>query len=381
MTRLLHFAQDEISYQGYEEGLGAFVPFAPHVVFQRRFGDCKDKTFLLHALLKLLKIDSFIVLVRDGSNNKKLNEGLPSPFAFNHVILQIRLGDVIFWVDPTIVLQGGSLEDSFIHEYHWGLLISENTSNLIVLPETSIKMPTTIHSQFEILSKEEACLASSIIYHGSSADFYRRYFSSNGTQTIAKERMDITQRKYPGSTVIKPLTISDDRMKNILTITEEYQIPLQKDEKDKLLVVHSRALNDYFVVDIPPERMTPYYFPYPLWVKEHIVITYPLIRWDVMDKTCSHSHEAFALSHSVRIEEQRGELTYELKHLKDHLQVDEISSYKDLIKSIEPIVSYELLVFTPSDNEIKTKKRLGCMQIFWIVFGIISLLRLLLHSK
>lgn len=75
----LRFVQDEVRYLGIEEGMGAFQPTQPQVTFQRRFGDCKDKTFLLHTLLRLMDIPSTPLLV-DSKLGKRLPEVLPTPF-------------------------------------------------------------------------------------------------------------------------------------------------------------------------------------------------------------------------------------------------------------------------------------------------------------
>jgi hypothetical protein len=102
----LRFVQDEVRYFGFEEGVMGYKPHDPRIVLQRRFGDCKDKTFLLHSLLHLMGITSVPVLV-DVWEGKLIPESLPNPHMFNHIILQITIDGVNYWVDPTISITTG----------------------------------------------------------------------------------------------------------------------------------------------------------------------------------------------------------------------------------------------------------------------------------
>ena len=47
ISATLKFVQDEIRYLGLESGIGAYKPFSPSKVLNQRFGDCKDKSWLL----------------------------------------------------------------------------------------------------------------------------------------------------------------------------------------------------------------------------------------------------------------------------------------------------------------------------------------------
>ena len=59
----LRFVQDEVRYLGIESGVSGYKPAAPSTVFDRRFGDCKDKSFLLVTILRALGIEAWPTLV------------------------------------------------------------------------------------------------------------------------------------------------------------------------------------------------------------------------------------------------------------------------------------------------------------------------------
>jgi hypothetical protein len=73
-------------------GMGGFRPRPPGTTLKRGFGDCKDKTQVMRALLEQAGRPSFPALVMAPSDGYVAGE-LPSPFAFNHVILAIPWQD------------------------------------------------------------------------------------------------------------------------------------------------------------------------------------------------------------------------------------------------------------------------------------------------
>src|SRR5690606_35585692 len=76
----IRFVQDDIRYLGFEHGLNSHKPHAPLKVLQQRFGDCKDKSLLLCALLRSEGIEAWPVLV-NTVRVKVLDKALPSAHA------------------------------------------------------------------------------------------------------------------------------------------------------------------------------------------------------------------------------------------------------------------------------------------------------------
>src|SRR5204863_3613605 len=80
------FMQGKIRYVAIEIGIGGFQPHAAGDIFQRKYGDCKDKVTLMSTLLKQMGIDSHYLMVHTGRG--VVAENVPSTH-FNHVILAI----------------------------------------------------------------------------------------------------------------------------------------------------------------------------------------------------------------------------------------------------------------------------------------------------
>jgi transglutaminase-like putative cysteine protease len=87
-----------VHYVGLSFGIGRYQPHAAEEVLSNEYGDCKDQQTLLAALLKAEGFDAWPVLI---SSNRELDEQIPSPAQFNHVITAVPLDGKILWVDTT----------------------------------------------------------------------------------------------------------------------------------------------------------------------------------------------------------------------------------------------------------------------------------------
>jgi hypothetical protein len=97
------FVVSQIRYVGLEFGIHGYKPYRVDDVLRRRFGDCKDKASLAHALLEALGIDSRLVLLRMRRLGR-IPEAPASLAVFNHAILYVPELDL--WLDGTASYSG-----------------------------------------------------------------------------------------------------------------------------------------------------------------------------------------------------------------------------------------------------------------------------------
>jgi hypothetical protein len=83
------FAQRDVRYVAIEIGIGGYQPHPAGEIFTNRYGDCKDKATLLRTMLREIGVESHYVLV--NSTRGVVDPALPTMYAFDHVILAIRL--------------------------------------------------------------------------------------------------------------------------------------------------------------------------------------------------------------------------------------------------------------------------------------------------
>jgi transglutaminase-like putative cysteine protease len=85
---LAAFARRQVRYVAVEVGIGGYRPSSPQDVLQRRWGDCKDKAFLLIDLLREVGIEAWPVLIQ-AAETDRVDREFPSPNEFNHAIVAV----------------------------------------------------------------------------------------------------------------------------------------------------------------------------------------------------------------------------------------------------------------------------------------------------
>jgi hypothetical protein len=71
---------------------GGYRPHSAVDVFNKNYGDCKDKANLMRAMLKSLGIESYPVIIYSGDPHRVQPEW-PSPQQFNHAIIAVKVSD------------------------------------------------------------------------------------------------------------------------------------------------------------------------------------------------------------------------------------------------------------------------------------------------
>lgn len=119
---LAAFVQQDIRYVAIEMGIGGYQPHAAVDVFQHRYGDCKDKATLLHAMLGEIGVDSYELAINTVRGN--VTPDTPPNLGFNHMILAIRL-------PPDI--RAADLQAVYEHPRLGRLLVFDPTNDLTPL--------------------------------------------------------------------------------------------------------------------------------------------------------------------------------------------------------------------------------------------------------
>jgi transglutaminase-like putative cysteine protease len=106
ISAITEFVQNKIRYVAVELGKGAYQPRpAPQTLLQM-YGDCKDKTSLMCAMLTAAGIKAVPALV---SASYPVQAELPSPFQFNHAIVAVSSEGI-----AEAFKNGGALVDGWL---------------------------------------------------------------------------------------------------------------------------------------------------------------------------------------------------------------------------------------------------------------------------
>lgn len=139
----LTLVQQQVRYVYVGLDGGNLTPATAEETWQRRYGDCKGKTALLLGLLAELGIEAQPVLVNNSGNDDGLNERLPNPGMFDHILIRAQIGGVSYWLDGTLP-PVAEPSVSPIMPYRWFLPLTADGSSLEELPWRPLEKPTEI---------------------------------------------------------------------------------------------------------------------------------------------------------------------------------------------------------------------------------------------
>ena len=185
------FVQQDIRYFVIEMGVGGFQPHAASDIFRGRYGDCKDKSTLLSAMLSTVGIHSDLVMV--DSSRGVVDPDAPS-IVGNHVVAAIEIpkgyespklhsvitaknGNRYLIFDPTWEKTPfGQIEDNLQGSY--GLLVEGPDSQIFQIPIMNPDLDT-VHRSATLTLAADGSLKGSVTVKrfGDLAEDGREIFS------------------------------------------------------------------------------------------------------------------------------------------------------------------------------------------------------------
>jgi hypothetical protein len=221
----LRFVQQKLRYFALSFGDGGLIPRGLEAIWNSRFGDCKDAAKLYVAGARRMGLDACAALI-STTHGPTLEDLLPSPNVFNHCIVRLHLNGVPYWLDPTLQMQSGDLENIFQPYTGWGLPLTSETACL-----EKLGGETPLHF---LDWEEELCigpkrgspssLRRSVKHFFSAADSVRNSIANEGTAEFSKQMLKELQATWPAVVETEPMQICDDQAKNCLTAILSYEI-------------------------------------------------------------------------------------------------------------------------------------------------------------
>ncbi|NKI33143.1 DUF3857 domain-containing protein [Croceivirga thetidis] len=100
VSAIYEWVQRNIKYIAFEYALGGFVPRFANDVFAKKYGDCKDNSSLLYAMLKIAGLKGYFTWI--GTRDLPYSySDLPTPLSDNHMILTWKNGANTYFLDAT----------------------------------------------------------------------------------------------------------------------------------------------------------------------------------------------------------------------------------------------------------------------------------------
>jgi hypothetical protein len=287
-------------------------------------GDCKDKAFLLALLLQRLGIEAHPAMVNTKLRHR-LDEFLPSPFLFDHVITQVVDGTRTYWIDGTIADQGGgTLAAIDTPNDERALVVSASTTALAKIDMPS-RASTNVDDVYTIRG-DDATLEVTSTYRGRDADDLRADLSSRSAAEYAKERINLLAADHPHIERAAAPAISDDRERDVIVVRERYHV--HRLWKDGGWTFAPRAIEDHLARPDTLIRSMPLAVDFPLEVTERVTVRGGALADadDAVTDTPAMHYERHAANGSV---------TWTLRTKKDAVPTREVADHIAALNALD----------------------------------------------
>ncbi len=224
VMEVLRLVQRDVRYLAFSMGVGGLVPRSLPDIWSNRLGDCKDKSLLLSRCLNHLEIDAAPALVNTYLE-QRVRDLVPCAYAFDHCIVEVRIHDETYYLDPTLHEQSGSIGSLEPLAYGVALPLRRGAT-LVNLPALPVQNLVQSFEEWEFgpMPSSPAKVTIRTIWRGLRATSGRMALLENGEEQTADQYAQWYDRQYGGATRFAPTKFMEDVQQNKLEIVEHYMI-------------------------------------------------------------------------------------------------------------------------------------------------------------
>ena len=348
----LRWVQEEIRYLGLEIGQSTHTPSDATLTLERRFGDCKDKSILLTALLREMGIDAHPALV-----NTDYGSHLPGyPFrlhAFDHALVYVQHDGNAHWLDPTRTYQRGALGDFEQPDYGYALVLAAGTDALISMKNTStpgkISVTTDLHMSDADSTPDELKPAELFVVtekKGVAAERERRNFATKHSSYFDERYQDYYTNNYGVATLVNPIRLTE-KSSNTTNKFEQYSLSeFTNGDPDCDCPSWIYADEIHAWIDTPDNwrsRKTPYALVHPLQIEETYTVHTDFELHKHTDEIVEDNpHFTFVKRVKTDPDTRTVTLNFSYTSKKDHIAVEDLKAYTESIEVVYDHASYEV---------------------------------------
>lgn len=346
----IRLIQDEFRYLSVDLEVGGHVPAPPGVVAHRRYGDCKDLSFLLVHLLRGLGVRARPILV-NARLKKAIEDKLPMPGLFDHVVVEFEVAEGTRWVDPTLRSQGGGCLNRVLPDYGAGLPIDPEAKTLVKAPTNALSQSAFELKEALLLDTKggPSLLAVSVRASGTYAENLRQQFECCAIEDIARERLEACRQRFGTIERQGELLFRNDRDSNLFWLAEVFVIPTplipaggDPPETIRFSLPSNIILSSLSMPD-GMTRRTPLALPHPSNLTHTIELYSPGIALlGTHRQQIGNSQIRFVRSHKTMA--GFWSVTFQLTTLQDAVLPEELSDHRRMLQEINRESQWEVVL-------------------------------------
>ncbi|BCT93447.1 hypothetical protein LYSHEL_24710 [Lysobacter helvus] len=343
MMRAIAFVEGQIRYTALDMGKNSHEPNAPETVIARRFGDCKDKSLLLSALLAEAGIRAEPVLV-DTEARRSLAGRQPSATVFDHVVVRAHLGDQVVWIDPTRDPEADALADRTPLPFELGLPICEGCDKLVAIPQPLPRRPEVDVGQRIALHEDDKGYRADFVvvsdYRNEKADDVRDDFA-DGAEDPATRYLTYMRRYYAGlRSAGTPSLRERDASVGAVRTTERYSLHWPASQGADFDIVLFQLIDWLPDLDLDVRTM-------PLALEgprsgRQVVRTHLGSGWDIPASDDTVANAYFTFHRTVRVVGDTLEIVGEWKRLAAEVPPADYARVRDDVDRIQALMRYSV---------------------------------------
>lgn len=379
LRAVLDFVQREVRYFGFELGVGSHVPSPPSLVLERRFGDCKDKTMLAIAMLDALGVEAKAALV-DTSTQRAVRDRLPTPKAFNHMLVHARVGERTYWLDPTLSPQVGDLDHIVQPDHGYALLVDPGSRDLVSMANASTARRKRVANLAFDASRgfaQSVGLSVTTTLDGAEAEELRSSLATVSRADVQRNYLNFYARHYPSIVVAAPIEIEDDAKANRIVTRETYRIESMAhwdaDMRRHTADIVAPDIDVYLKVPTTVVRTAPLALAHPV----DVAVTTEILLddgWNIEPSSARVDDPAFKFEREVSVRDNRVRIEDRFRSLTDVIAADEVARYSANIGKALDETSYQLYWRDESsiaENGSKGLKRYNYVLILAVLMALV----------
>jgi hypothetical protein len=364
LAAALRTVQDHVRYFGVEIGASSHRPSPPADTWSRRYGDCKDKAYLLVVLLQRLGIEAAPALV-SVDRSDAVARMIPSASVFDHVIVRARVDGKDAWVDPTISQQGGDPRDYDLSSYGPALVLAPGVATLQPIPAASPRVPPGISAVETFTAGEQGRdtkLVVATTYTGWAADGQRRTFSNSPIADVSRNYADFYRKRYGELKVADLPVVEDDRRANTLKVTEHYVLanPFGVGSgSERTIEVYGESLRSASAMPGTVERSGPLQVgPAPARYRQEVVVNLPP-GWQANGAALhvQHASRAFDYANDTTVEGGALKSVFVLDVKAKTLSGADMSTHLAQLREVQDNLVLKLQMSAPASLERSDRER------------------------
>ncbi len=348
--------QEEVRYFGIEIGLNSHKPHPPNIVFERKYGDCKDKTVLLNSILRAMGIKASPALV-STRDREYLDVYLPTPNAFDHVISKIYLAGKAYWIDGTQLFQAGNIDEYDTSWFRRSLTVEADTNSLEKVEFKKITTSIEVKEQFKVINLQgDAHLAVTSIYRHGNADYARSQIAERSFETLTEGYLDFYSRLFSNAQTLSEASFTDDKQNNIITIVENYFIEdfLEDNSEGSISYnIYASQINDYSQLPNKLKRDMPLSLSFPVNIKQRVELSFFEDIEIIGPNSIDVKNPYFTFSSGGEQVENGVTYDFNFRTHKDHVAVGSMKNYIKDLKKVNDAINMSYYYKTQDFEKVK----------------------------